>query len=334
MQINLNLIPEELNLTDLVNEEHHQILHGLHQPVNFLVDDIPLDQLVGADEMNLHDNLDVEDLDIEQQPLDELDNQNTQIGMVLVPAMEQDPVFRNCEAARAVEATNLWTKYFCNGNPEDFIIKIPANWAYFFTSMLLSPDNFGWASDFLSSSATACIFNNQGNITFSIPKQCPVITKICDPTEANNLKGAGSSNEKDKEALIPEIEELDTPTAGNGTKKKRAARRETPIVESQVRRSERVKKDSNGFKPSGCSSKKCICCSPSPPTLSVKVIKNLGVQFCKMDAEELTDEALLNKKRKADPVVRKKSKTQQDKKGTAGPTGRDVEHGNNDEDDS
>ena len=40
-----------------------------------------------------------------------------------------------------------------------------------------------------------------------------------------------------------------------------------------------------------------------------------------MDAEEVTDEALMNKKKKTEPVA-KKVNQQQDNDGAAGPTGR------------
>lgn len=62
--------------------------------------------------------------------------------------------------------------------------------------------------------------------------------------------------------------------------------------------------------------KKCICCTPSPPTLSPKVIKNLGVQFCGLDEDQVSEEALMNKKKKTDPVAKIPSKEME------GPTGR------------
>jgi len=46
----------------------------------------------------------------------------------------------------------------------------------------------------------------------------------------------------------------------------------------------------------------------TPPTLSNKIIKNLGVQFCSLDASVLEDEALCRKGEIKDAVVRKKGK--------------------------
>jgi hypothetical protein len=50
------------------------------------------------------------------------------------------------------------------------------------------------------------------------------------------------ANEKNKGVLIQDVVETETPC-----RKRRATRRMTPIVESQVRRSERNKKNTNGF---------------------------------------------------------------------------------------
>lgn len=54
-------------------------------------------------------------------------------------------------------------------------------------------------------------------------------------------------------------------------------------------------------------------------------MKNLGLQLCGMDAEEVNDEALMNnKKMKIEPMARKVNQHQDDV-GAAGPTGRKVE---------
>jgi hypothetical protein len=60
-------------------------------------------------------------------------------------------------------------------------------------------------------------------------------------------------------------------------KKKKVTKRLTPIVNSQVHRSERVKQGNNGFKPSECSNRKCTSCNP--PTLSTKIIRSLALMI-------------------------------------------------------
>lgn len=48
--------------------------------------------------------------------------------------------------------------------------------------------------------------------------------------------------------------------------------------------------------------KTCIACSAQPPSISSKVIRNLGVNFCKMPMQELDDNVLLKKNVKKQPV--------------------------------
>jgi hypothetical protein len=181
--------------------------------------------------------------------------------------------------------------------------------------MLLSPDTFGWATEFLSSSAATHISENQGNVTFVIPKECPVKIRPCLSNPDLELFDTGnpgkSDNGKNKGVVIKDIEENATPF-----KKRRASRRLTPIIDTQVRRSVRVMKNNNGFKPPTCLTKKCICCTPSPPTLSPKVIKNLAVQFCGLDEDQVSEEALMNKKKKTNPVAKTPDKEME------GPIGR------------
>lgn len=76
----------------------------------------------------------------------------------------------------------------------------------------------------------------------------------------------------------------------------------SPLVESQVRRSSRVKGKTKGYKSESCKDKNCIACSAHPPTISSKVIRNLGENFCKIPVQELDDAALCRKNRKKEPV--------------------------------
>jgi len=98
-------------------------------------------------------------------------------------------------------------------------------------------------------------------------------------------------------------------------KKRKATRRSSPIVESQVRRSVRVMKNNKGFKGSSCSDRKCTACNPKPPILSKEVILNLGVQLCDLKEDQLAEEALMtisSKKKKAGLIARKEIQAQVD----------------------
>ncbi|CAN6342228.1 unnamed protein product [Urochloa humidicola] len=78
-----------------------------------------------------------------------------------------------------------------------------------------------------------------------------------------------------------------------------------PLVDTEVRRSDRKKQQLKGFKNHTCMSKDCLGCSREPPTLSPSVIKNLGVTFCKLDVDELTSEALSRKRKVGAPGGKK-----------------------------
>ncbi|CAD6214876.1 unnamed protein product [Miscanthus lutarioriparius] len=54
-------------------------------------------------------------------------------------------------------------------------------------------------------------------------------------------------------------------------------------------------------------------------------------QFCKMDAEDITDEALLNKKKKTEPVARMVAQKQQNSEDAIGLTGRQVDQADNED---
>jgi hypothetical protein len=79
-------------------------------------------------------------------------------------------------------------------------------------------------------------------------------------------------------------------------------------VASEVRRSERLKVKKNGFKDTSCKTRDCFCCSIEPRTLSAKVIRNLGKDFCKISPIVMSDEALHKKHTSSNAVVSKQSK--------------------------
>lgn len=175
------------------------------------------------------------------QNLAEQQEQNIVVGVALVSPMQQDPNPRIWEEVRAAELKNSETNFLEKVMLETFAFKSLETDLIFFTSMLLSLENFEWATEFLYSSATTHIFTNQGNTFFFIPKSCPVNNKVCVFTNAGLSTKIGSSKgedqgEKNKAVIIQEIKETATPF-----KKRKTARRQTPIVKSQVRRSERVK---------------------------------------------------------------------------------------------
>jgi len=80
------------------------------------------------------------------------------------------------------------------------------------------------------------------------------------------------------------------------------------ISDLELRRSERVHNLHKGFRSPICKDQNCLGCSTHPPTLSTSVVHDLGATFCKLDASNLSDEALNAKAPKKGAVCRPKSK--------------------------
>jgi hypothetical protein len=70
------------------------------------------------------------------------------------------------------------------------------------------------------------------------------------------------------------------------------------LVDSDIRRSKRLKDSKAGFRHGSCPKRNCLMCQhkfDGPPTLSTKVIRNLGSKFCNMSEDELTNKNLKKK---------------------------------------
>jgi hypothetical protein len=69
----------------------------------------------------------------------------------------------------------------------------------------------------------------------------------------------------------------------------------TPLVETEVRRSPRIKTRNGGYKSSTCNSKACLACSATPSGLSMKLIKAIGEYVCKVAPGTISESSLLAK---------------------------------------
>ena len=105
---------------------------------------------------------------------------------------------------------------------------------------------------------------------------------------------------KELEENIPESTLEETPPR---KKRSRKTRVETPIVETAVRRSNRVRASNNGFRPNVCKVKNC---SSTPPTLSPTSLKKIGVALYQLEPKELEEQELL--KKMVAPVGKKSKK--------------------------
>jgi hypothetical protein len=166
----------------------------------------------------------------------------------------------------------------------------------FLTLSLLHPLRFEWAKAILESRAWKMIISDtssETNITFSIPAKCPSSGPIdCSLTRNDELQVTDSSPYG-----TPDNKYMDQQEGVGSTSalhRKRAVS-EVTLVIYDVRRSERLKVKHQGFKSSPCASKRCICCNTNPPTLSKKVIKCLGKEFCNIPDSVLNDETMSEK---------------------------------------
>lgn len=106
-----------------------------------------------------------------------------------------------------------------------------------------------------------------------------------------------------EDALLLDVEETASPQVKKNARKGKA---QSPIVESEVRRSIRVQKNNNGFKQSGCKKANCLGCKTDPPTLSVESLQSIGIKMCQLTEDEVA-KAKLNKKKKSKPIAKKKN---------------------------
>lgn len=166
-------------------------------------------------------------------------------------------------------------------------------------------------------SSNACIFLNKNshNIKFFLPSKCPSDKAlVCSNSPIILVQENGSSS---KQAFQGEQVAQGEDVPLNLTPPwKRSSRKETPMVDSALRRSSRLREVSRGFKANSCSSKKCLACCPDPPTISIKTLQFLGSEFCKLNLEDVIEEALLKKRRHTSHIAAKKCKKAPNKEQT------------------
>ena len=79
-------------------------------------------------------------------------------------------------------------------------------------------------------------------------------------------------------------------------------------METQVRRSDGIKKDNKGFRRKSCDAKSCLPCNATPPVIQNSVVKNLTKSFCKVAKDELQEKMSKKPKKKGQEEVAKVSK--------------------------
>nr|TKW09091.1 hypothetical protein SEVIR_6G069600v2 [Setaria viridis] len=160
----------------------------------------------------------------------------------------------------------LWAQHFSPVGCPEQVTQIPSDWAAFFINMLMSPEHFDWAKQFLASKTWEFLLscsNQTALMAFAIPQRCPSSTPlIC-------------SLSQEEEARSPKKARV------------RLGIRAAPECESSVRRSDRIKAKSKGFRRSPCQDNTCLACSACPPTISADVIQSLGTKVCALDRTKI-----------------------------------------------
>jgi hypothetical protein len=159
---------------------------------------------------------------------------------------------------------------------------IPVSWFNYITLMLMSPEKFDWAKDFLSSQLWEIIQEpvfSEPTIAFCIPDKCAV-SQAPSCLLLDNIAEFSSPENNAMEVVSP---------------KRKRREGKVPLVETEVRRSPRLVLLNDGFKNHAtCSSKKCLTCNANPPLINSKVVKNLASSFCKVDDMDV-DRKLMKK---------------------------------------
>lgn len=159
------------------------------------------------------------DLEINNQ---EILVQHLQVEFVLTH-WDSNPTMQIWERARDAEATRLLSQFFYKSTTGNNSVLIPECWSNFFTVMLLSPINFAWAREFLTSNAFK-LFNDanvdNGSIEFNIPVRCPTNGKTLCLSEIVEEKGL-EDNEKNKgKSKETELESLESSAIKSTLKRK------------------------------------------------------------------------------------------------------------------
>jgi hypothetical protein len=243
--------------------------------------------------------------------------QNIQVGMALIPEVFVDPVASlsatYTPAANSVcpqlntthdgiflskEGTAAWSTYFKPDGSIISAVNIPAQWADFFTAKLLTPEDFDWAKSLLQSKIwhllTECEMTEEGSArAFVLPRVCPAATPpVCTLTVACEKLTQGFMTPQ-----APKITSTSAAVLSTSVLHIKKRGKKTPLVCSEVRRSNRIKAMNKGYKAKTCFDKNCLACAVVGPTIKKSGVTNLCLRFqipyediTEKEAEESSDE--------------------------------------------
>ena len=218
------------------------------------------------------------------------------------------------------EGLDLWIQHFApatQGEVNTFKIDIPVSWFNFIIHLLLTPDKFGWVMHLLKSDMWKMLTANcdsEETILFHIPNGCATSQA---PSCKEIMLGMGKENEGISPAAhsssgagspLKQVSPNKVIQLPLGEAVSRKRRDKEPLVETQVRRSDRIKKDNNGYRRKTCDASSCLPCNAIPPIVNNKLVKNLTKTFCKVSEDEVQAKLSKRPKKKGQEDVAKVSK--------------------------
>ncbi|TVU49835.1 hypothetical protein EJB05_01173, partial [Eragrostis curvula] len=318
----LNMI-QEANMVQLDNMQVEQEQNYGNPAQIAILPDMNLEAMIG-EEAQVNNVMDEVQVDVGNNlqvhhPNQVIINQNIHLGFVQIENESlADPVFEAFTSSQgaknglSADSVRIWARHFSPNGSKDPLVDVPNEWAWFFTNILLSPTHYNWATNFLTSKAWECFQNQSLNngITFCLPKKCPTM----ESPRCSYIEELEQESDEDSDMVECTPEKNGIPTMGNSVStsalhRNRKRQRQPAVVETDVRRSDRLKGQNKGYKRSICPHRDCHACSGAPPTLTDSVIRNLGSAFCNMKPEALSAAALQKKKTKK-VVIKKTTKKQ------------------------
>ena len=141
-------------------------------------------------------------------------------------------------------------------------------------------------------------------LTFYIPPICPLNFPSFPDISDSELIASNGSYASDDSCSTPQgMKENVGTTAGlgsstSGLHAKGRRKDRLPMVETEVRRSRRLLCTTKGFKHITCQNKSYQACNVAPPPVKSKVVKNLNIAYCKVNAKATSEEILESKRMK------------------------------------
>jgi hypothetical protein len=149
-----------------------------------------------------------------------------EMNFMFAQEWQPDPVFQmHLERKRSAQLYRIWANYFAPAGNPYITVKIPKKWAPFFLSNLLQPEAFNWSKSFLSSEIPSMLLEPElESLSFAIPKG-HLKDKFLDDVLSENAQSSNFEQEENNFGVPGPI-----------------------IVESELRRSKRLKDSRVGFR--------------------------------------------------------------------------------------